>query len=1188
MELLQVPVNHRRRRRVDDEDDEETSTRATTPLSQSSNGSKRARLDGPVDRSGDEDEDESEDVENDRNGEGQNLVKVLPAGSRSQGTFQPGAIVRMKLKDFVTYTKVEYYFGPMLNMIIGPNGTGKSTLHLGRAKEASEFVKHGCKEAVIEIELAGGPNYGKNPVIRRVIKVEGNKSTFTIDGVDVTRNKVMKFAQKFSIQIDNLCQFLPQDKVSEFAALTPVELLASTQRAAAGPQMLEWHNDLIRLRAGQKKLLADNKSDRDLLTNLENRQELQRADVERIQERAKIKRLIEMLEFYRPVAAYLDYRKRLTETKAKKREIEGAYKQLEDELAPALQAVNEKRDYLTRTDSLVEYKRQKFAEAESAAKEVARRMDTHEESLKNLTSQIEAEKKTGKIYKQDMNKIQQAINRITRQMEEKPEEFDIDSYNDRIRTLQREMRDIESRAREIRAGRQPIYERLHEKRGQIHDAEREINNLNSKSGQREALLKKLSPDTYQAHRWVLENADKFEHEVFGPALITCSVKDTNYADAIESLLQKNDFTAFTTQSLRDFRTLQRALNVELKLHDVSIRNCSTKLSDFKPQISDEELRSLGFDGWAKDFLVGPDPVLAMLCNEQYLFRTPIVLREISDQEYARMESHNAINSWVAGKQTYKVNRRKEYGPGATSTQVRQVRPARFWTNQPLDVSMKQDLLDSIEQNKNDIVEIQKEIDAAKAELARIGEENTQKKTEKTELERQKSEKQTALLNFRALPEKLSAYPDNQEAKKRDLDKSFETLRARVRSIRGKQDQIAIEKAETAIEYAEAVEILRQTHEDLVQAHIRSIEALSDFENLKDRNQEIEQTLNAKRKDLENAIAEVEEVSRRAGEARNKASATMTTLQTQPDMVELFGSDEYRNISADQLEANIDSAKASLELTHEGSESIVKEFEDRQKAIDKLQDKLSSYQEKLADHEIGIREIRSQWEPRLDALVKTISDAFSDSFARIGCAGQVTIDKVEDEPGPNGEPGGSDFDQWSIQIQVKFRETENLSVLDSHRQSGGERAVSTIFYLMALQSLSASPFRVVDEINQGMDPRNERMVHERMVDIACAPRNPSPTADGLSGGGGSQYFLITPKVLSGLYYSNGIRVQCIASGEHVPSDFHMTDFRHAVQIMDNITGRAPRAIRSGIAGDTRQGRGINHNGGINNSTTPIYG
>lgn len=73
--------------------------------------------------------------------------------------------------------------------------------------------------------------------------------------------------------------------------------------------------------------------------------------------------------------------------------------------------------------------------------------------------------------------------------------------------------------------------------------------------------------------------------------------------------------------------------------------------------------------------------------------------------------------------------------------------------------------------------------------------------------------------------------------------------------------------------------------------------------------------------------------------------------------------------------------------------------------------------------------------------------------------------------------------------------------------------------MSLQSMAQAPFRVVDEINQGMDPRNERMVHERMVEIACGERT-------------SQYFLITPKLLSGLRYDRRMRVHTIISGEHV--------------------------------------------------------
>ncbi|KAI4242842.1 MAG: hypothetical protein L6R42_010894, partial [Xanthoria sp. 1 TBL-2021] len=53
--------------------------------------------------------------------------ETLRAG-RSKSKHQPGSIVRVKLANFVTYTAVEFLPGPTLNMVIGPNGTGKSTL----------------------------------------------------------------------------------------------------------------------------------------------------------------------------------------------------------------------------------------------------------------------------------------------------------------------------------------------------------------------------------------------------------------------------------------------------------------------------------------------------------------------------------------------------------------------------------------------------------------------------------------------------------------------------------------------------------------------------------------------------------------------------------------------------------------------------------------------------------------------------------------------------------------------------------------------------------------------------------------------------------------------------------------------------------------------------------------------------
>jgi chromosome segregation ATPase len=126
------------------------------------------------------------------------------------------------------------------------------------------------------------------------------------------------------------------------------------------------------------------------------------------------------------------------------------------------------------------------------------------------------------------------------------------------------------------------------------------------------------------------------------------------------------------------------------------------------------------------------------------------------------------------------------------------------------------------------------------------------------------------------------------------------------------------------------------------------------------------------------------------------------------------------------------------------------------------------------------------------LVSDINEKFSAAFQRnvstlflielwthlvilgIHCVGEVAVDESED------------FDKWGINIYVKFRDNEKLQLLTGQRQSGGERSVTTILFLMSLQDLAKSPFRVVDEINQGMDPRNERMIHEQIVQGASRP------------------------------------------------------------------------------------------------------
>ena len=189
-------------------------------------------------------------------------------------------------------------------------------------------------------------------------------------------------------------------------------------------------------------------------------------------------------------------------------------------------------------------------------------------------------------------------------------------------------------------------------------------------------------------------------------------------------------------------------------------------------------------------------------------------------------------------------------------------------------------------------------------------------------------------------------------------------------------------------------------------------------------------------------------------------------------------------------------------------SAVKLLKETNENIKNLVRVIPLLKEKVAAINKSIHENKNVLEPKLDSITEKISQKFSSLFVNVGSAGEIRLVKP------------LAFSEWSIEIRVKFRDNAELQQLNPHVQSGGERAVSTVLYMIALQDFTNSPFRVVDEINQGMDQRNERIVHKIMVENACAENT-------------SQYFLITPKLLTGLHYHERMRVHCVFAGSWIP-------------------------------------------------------
>ncbi|KAL3686437.1 hypothetical protein R1sor_009011 [Riccia sorocarpa] len=141
--------------------------------------------------------------------------------------------------------------GPRLNLVIGPNGTGKSSLVcaiciglggepqlLGRATMIGDYVKRGEESGRTKISLRGN-SFDEAVVITRKINTR-NKSDWLLNERPVPKKDILDVVQGFNIQLNNLTQFLPQDRVCEFAKLTPIQLL----KAVGDPELSSQHKSI--------------------------------------------------------------------------------------------------------------------------------------------------------------------------------------------------------------------------------------------------------------------------------------------------------------------------------------------------------------------------------------------------------------------------------------------------------------------------------------------------------------------------------------------------------------------------------------------------------------------------------------------------------------------------------------------------------------------------------------------------------------------------------------------------------------------------------------------------------------------------------------------------------------------------------------------------------------------------------
>ncbi|XP_034951339.1 structural maintenance of chromosomes protein 5 [Chelonus insularis] len=1031
-----------------------------------------------------------------------------------------GIIKKIFLKDFITYDEIVFLPGRYFNVVIGPNGTGKSTLvagialglggcpkDLGRIGEISQYIKGQCEKALIEIELENGPN--ETVKISRMFNTR-NRSTWMINGKTVTEAEAQDLIAKFNIQVNNLCQFIPQEKINDFAKMSPQELLLNTEKSVGDPKVYDYHMQLIRNKQKQEEISNEIGQKKTVLES--DTQKYQQLDeiASQYRERKAIMKKIKNLGQKKAWVLYDMTRTELINLKHQSNGLKSQISDLKSTLDPILSQMNEKGKKIKELETSVQSYNLQIKNCET---KLLKNIETIE-SLhlnvinikKNCKEELKMEESRDKSIKLEETHKSKLENDMQLLMEEIGTEESVHKklqvINDKINNERKKMDEINNEAVFYR-------EKLNLVARKIHQLEGELKQLSDVQSKRLDLLRSMNSHAYEAVMWLRNNRDKFRSVIYEPMILHIDIKELKYGKFFEKIIPRRDLEAFVCEDKQDMNLLLRYLRDQQNLVVNVVHSDSTESLSTVPRIPLNNLTRYGFYSYAISFISAPDLIMKYLIKTYHIHNIPFGTAAVDDNIDAVPTELFSFFS-----PNYHYNVRVSRYTKDKSTQINPLPNHVRMFSIVVDHNKIAENTQLLEQRRNEHAQHESKLRETETKLMEYNDKMESLRKSRKDLDTKS--KQIQMLNSQIKRK------TNEIIQLQNQRRSFEDIKNAannaILSVLKKQTELY---KECAGEHKKAIDIIKQskTNNFLLKLAERELKKISDSSRqYKDQLQEVENEFRTLARQIEPMQVEIKRLLGEAIRSTDNVSSSDRAAFA-----------KYERIFAklpptiEEIDEAIQSAKARLFCagdTHHGEE-ILEECELVKRKIESLKVEIEKLEETLAKNKRDTEELRDQWLPLIEKLTRTINGKFSNGFQSIGCVGEIQLKH-------NGNP--MDFDQYEYKIYVKFRDVDDLQEFNINRQSGGERAFTTAVYMLSLQEMCRVPFRVADEINQGMDAIYERKIFDKLVELTSTAH-------------GSQYFLITPKLLPNLQYNENVRVHVVHNGPYIiPYDrFNLQDY-----------------------------------------------
>ena len=916
-----------------------------------------------------------------------------------------GAVKRVRLKNFMTYVDETFWPGPNFNVVVGANGSGKSSIvtalcialggdlgNLNRQTEISSLINNNtdASEALIEVELY--IREGENKTVQCTVSNSRGLS-FKVDDKKVGKTELKELMEELQIQPGNMCQFLPQDVVRDFPTMDNQQIFSNTVKAVGDLSLIDTYEKLKKIQGKAKDLEEKLETKLSTFESLERKEKKLENDKKAYEERKAVIERKEVVDNALKWERFKNLRKKVKETRDNERREKAEIDRLVAEKKPL-------EEYLSTYDAQVASKRKEINEADKEFSAQCSKVEefdfsVQEEKLDNIIEQERnfTEQESDRINQK--KNLAEAIKTLEIYLRTNPLDPTIDEELSKLTAKKTQFENSHQRTTQALSDLQFQQANLERERDKLlRDKEKIQNNKNMKL----TTLQRENNDAYQGTLWLANNRHLFKAPVHDPIMLALDVKDKSLARYVETQIGRADLEGFVCENPDDVNLLTKQLRETLRLRKINAFHSNPDPpSKFPPPTPGDQLEKFTFIDYISDMYSAPDAVHAYLCRQKGLHQVPVFREENNLSSQLKFKFHN----YYIG--THKFNTRKSKYSGELSTGMEDIagrevrRLAAVVDTQELsrineELGAKNRV---IGQNATRIATQSKTADNIKVEVDKVVDQINELRAVKKEFISKQSE----------LDMKRKTLQEFQEPKF-DLAKKKAELRLEKAKIVKQLSRLTLEHSRLT-----KLSIEADSKRRLLHIALQRIESdNSDHtEKLAEKNRE----LAVKNEQYENTTKTWEKdkkaLQERHSEARKATGVLSDEVKYKPPEVWQRKFDALDTTEENVLLALLDECDTDLKHMKTISDQTIADIEALKEKIKVAREEKENLEAEFKNLKHEAKKLKNKWINGVQHLVDNVNDKFGAMMAELGYNGEIKLSQGTEE---------IDFSSYGIKILVR--------------------------------------------------------------------------------------------------------------------------------------------------------------------------